>query len=879
MQASVEMTRATAASRSDSFCASRIPVTRIVSGTALLVLLIAVPSRLEGQCALSGSPVSFEPNPPGAVRPGTLSSGFSNGLVLYQPGGGGPYRLLMQESFGYSVLDLTTPTNPTALIYHDIRYPLGGPNSVRQAGDGQNLVQTIAVSPDGQRAAFSMTGLSATIQTAVGSPNGSGFTLRGDFYPKRSNSTLVQHVGNRHIAYDIHPNVVTASDVSILPGGSLTANNLAYEITTWLGGGRAVLAGNYILYQITGAIRVIDASLPGPSGNITASYPQTSITNADFPGGRTIANFTAAVDPADATKLWVLVELNALTGENSPSYGLLSVTKSGLGKVSAGPTWRVPSQTGDVWLPAGMASALIPNGGDLFVLMWAAKQQPTSQFLLYSTMAAAWASVSPSSFPVSGTTFALPGRTAGFGVTGTSSVYMYVPTTVSAYVIPMSCVSINSPAVTSMTVANQAGAALNSGDSVFLGDEITITPSLRPAPVNQPLTGFGWNFDFDFHAGALSEDNGATVSPRIKAPDNGALANPATPPSLITVVGPCDPQVGGTTPGNGSGCWTSVTTNGAFAGGTSDFTAQSPVAKALTFAFEANNRLGSAGASLFTLNWKVPAAKLQSTQVLSGSPLVSGSDGHPTATGFKWYFGTSPATLTRASCPGSTCVPPPAFDTRGTYYLLAHGLLRERLRDTGLRGKRDGDVHDRRLHAGLHGERQRERPDHGDHQSKPGRGQQLAARQRDLGDVPVQPLPDPLRGQLPGLVRDDRPLVDVRLASVVGDDSDPGDGGDLRSQDQGELHRWDGILAGSGRRQLLPGKRGESPGRDRDRRPLDRGRRSDRHVLVQRDRGPSALFLPMAFTPVVRHPGSDAADVHDHVLHRGERPGLLLRHG
>ncbi len=37
----------------------------------------------------------------------------------------------MQESFGYSVLDLTTPTNPTALTYHDIRFPLGGPNSVR----------------------------------------------------------------------------------------------------------------------------------------------------------------------------------------------------------------------------------------------------------------------------------------------------------------------------------------------------------------------------------------------------------------------------------------------------------------------------------------------------------------------------------------------------------------------------------------------------------------------------------------------------------------------------------------------------------------------------------------------------------------------------
>src|SRR5664280_2789370 len=160
---------------------------------------------------------------------------------------------------------------------------------------------------------------------------------------------------------------------------------------------------------------------------------------------------------------------------------------SGLAKVSAGPIWRVPSQPGDLWYPAGMDSALIPNGADLFVLMWAQSQVPT--FVLYSTTVAAWASAAPGSFPVSGTGFALLGKTAGFGVAGTSSVYTYVPTTVSAYVIPMSCVSINAPAVASMSVVNQsqAGATLNSGDTVFLGDSITITPSINPAPASQPL--------------------------------------------------------------------------------------------------------------------------------------------------------------------------------------------------------------------------------------------------------------------------------------------------------------------------------------------------------------------------------------------------------
>ena len=150
-------------------------------------------------------------------------------------------------------------------------------------------------------------------------------------------------------------------------------------------------------------------------------------------------------------------------------------------------------------------------------------------------------------------------------------LYAYVPTGLSAYVLPLSCVSANAPAIASMAVTDQAGAALSDGATVFLGDAVTVTTSINPPTSVQPLTGFGWNFDFDFHAGVASEDNGGTASPRIHAPDNATLGSPASPPNQITVVGPCDPQVAGTAPGSGSGCWNSVTTNGAFAGGTPDF--------------------------------------------------------------------------------------------------------------------------------------------------------------------------------------------------------------------------------------------------------------------------------------------------------------------
>jgi len=646
--------------------------------TAILGLLAALPARLEAQCTLSGSPTSFEPRPPGVARPVTLSSGFNNKLELYRNGATGPYRLLVMESYGYSVLDLNKdPANPSALVYHDIRYPLGGPNSVTHHGDGQNNVQTIAVSPDGQRAAFSITGPGAPFQTVVGSHDGGyGFTPWGDFPQGRAFGTLVQHVGSRYIAYSINDTPLTAADVTTLPTNALQVNNLVdsgfAETSALPAGTNAFLAGNYILYIGDTGLLVIDASNPGPVGRITANYPKTTITSADF-GGRTIAAYTAAVDPADATKLWVLAELNPLTGENSPSYGLLYVT-GGLAKISAGPLWRVPSQAGDVWMSAGISAALVPRNGDVFVLMWAARRTPSPLFQLYSTTVAAWSTVNSAAPPG---VFAIPATLyssfwtqqpmRGFAADTGNSVYAYLPTGQSAYVIPMSCVSVNSPAVASMSVVDQAGATLRNNDTVFLGDLVTITPTVNPPPSSQPLTGFGWNFDLDFHA---SEDTG--ISPHIRFPDNGAFGNPLNPPATIGVVGPCDPQMSGVNPSSGAGCWNSVTTNGAFGG--PDFTGGEVAgsSKALTFAFEANNALGSTGASLFTLNWKVPAAKIQSTQVLSAQPLVSGSDGHPTATGFKWYFGDLPNPLTLVpGCTGPTCVP--TLDTKGThsYWLTA----------------------------------------------------------------------------------------------------------------------------------------------------------------------------------------------------------------
>ncbi len=244
----------------------------------------------------------------------------------------------------------------------------------------------------------------------------------------------------------------------------------------------------------------------------------------------------------------------------------------------------------------------------------------------------------------------------------------------------------------------------------------------------------------------------------------------------------------------------------------------------LTFAFEANNALGSAGASLFTLNWKVPAAKVQTTQILAGGTLTSASDGHPA--GYQWSFGPDAQNLT-ASCTTASCAPPAPYNTKGTY---AYSLTAKYFVDqafttttppstytvtdfapaftvngsatgpiTGVINQSLNVVNSSQHGAGI-----------------------SATYQYNLCLLALR------RGQLPDLVRDGRPAV-VRLASHVGDDSDSGDRGELRPQAQGELHGRACVLAGSGRRHLLSSDRGGRDPARRDRlRESSRARRSAR---------------------------------------------------
>jgi len=654
---------------------ARLPIG--ASGIVLYVFLLAgaPAARGQGGCIVS-PPSSFEPNPPGPAAPrnvGQLSPVGFNHLSLFQNGAGGPWRIFMQETFGYSTLDLSSnPAQPSVLRYD--YFPLDT-NKVPIFGDGQSYTQAITASPDGARVALSLNGpIPAWANTVVGYPDGNnGWTLWGDTAPVGGVGNAILKSGSRYVHYGMTSDQFWAADVTNQPG-TFAGSNIASERTAFPGGARLSAAGNYLVYTTnTGDIQVIDASNPGAVGSIAGGFPRTTIpsSSAMF-AGHSLGATKAAVDPGNSKQLWILAELQPIPGvENSPSYALLSVTEDLAGNfgaaVSAGPLFRVPSVLGDNWTSAGSSSYLAEQNGTIYVLMWAFRRTPSFQYKLYSTTTSAWTT---GSFGVPQTitdpTFSLGEmKTLASG----NTLYGYMASGTSAWVIPMSCTAPNAKATAALTAVNPiTSATVNSGDAVVYGETLTFGAQVLPTPTtgqSSELVGFKWNIDFDFHAGNFNEDFGVGLSPRIKNNDNGEFGNSPVPPSgTFPFVGPCDPKNGGVR-GFGTGCWASVTTNAAQGG--PDFTGSEAAGalKPLILAFEANNTNGSNGPNLFTINWKRPTIGLASTQILGGDPLVASYDGHPQSDGthpWKWYLDG-----TLVSCNTSACIPAGANATSGTH--------------------------------------------------------------------------------------------------------------------------------------------------------------------------------------------------------------------
>src|SRR5450830_1467900 len=134
------------------------PRPRPIFAIALAALCLGAlrPSPAAGQCTLAGSISKFEPNPPGVVRPPSLSAFLSiRGFYPYQPLGSGP-RLLVTELFGYQVVDITKRDKPQALGFEDYRLDPIYPGPISCNGDCHGSISSMAVSADGGRAMFGL---------------------------------------------------------------------------------------------------------------------------------------------------------------------------------------------------------------------------------------------------------------------------------------------------------------------------------------------------------------------------------------------------------------------------------------------------------------------------------------------------------------------------------------------------------------------------------------------------------------------------------------------------------------------------------------------------------------------------------------------------
>ena len=597
--------------------------------------------RAMGQCTLRSAFNFGAGNAQGASLPDAFRAGYENDVSLYTTSSGAQ-RLLLMFNYGYGVMNLGNPAIPTALTYEDMR------TDVPPVGDGQNYIWSMGTAPDGARAVFSLGDQAKPYHAVVGVPSGPVFFLKGDFQAQLSTGgVVVQKTSDgRYYAYVLLSKLKAANLTTL--SGTLTPGSIQSELSNFPGGMALQLTGNYLSYLSGGSVIILDASNPGSAPpNITSAFPETILSRADFQrSSGSAVSLATALDPADPSALYVLVEFSGTT----PGYSLMRV--SGSTKTFVG-SYSIPSVAGETWTSA-YTSALVTAGSDVFVFMWADRTAPSTLYRLYTTSVLGFGSVTGSIdfSPAAYSAFTLGHPMRGFG-SSNGTVNTYIGTSQTAYALTFACASPNSPATADMTVASGA-TQLGDGSTVFLGDTVTISPIVNPPPAFRPLS--DWRFDFDFHPGS-SEDNGSL--PRVKFPDLSYPVSGATPPATITLVGPCDPRSGGT-PSTGAGCWASETSNG-------DFAANPPAGTtaSLALALEATNVNGDAGPRVFTLNWKVPAVRLAASQVLLGTPLASGSDGHPLPSGFKWYFGSSPTSLALQACATSSCLPP---QVKGTYY-------------------------------------------------------------------------------------------------------------------------------------------------------------------------------------------------------------------
>ena len=681
---------------------------------AVLAFLGAGP--LEAQCTLAGTPFTFDP-PPGVD---TLTWGVgmtpqTYTIALYKNALG--RRVVTQYSYGYAIYDLATPESPVLKVPRDIH---ANANYIRH-GDGQYTVNAVGANPDGSMLLVNYNDNHGTLVMPVGSPGQpDNFGFGGDYPPIWPNSFSGMSVGDtvslsplRRMAYTVNQSAFYAADVTVpLTGTAATASTrIPSERLVGVPGGNSLnLAVNdagterYLVYSTaysavddTGFVVVLDVSRPGPAGALTSTFIVSRLRPEELglPRGTVVKAVKAAIHPT-TQKLMIYAEASDAMSGISKGITLSSYTPSiagGPGSISvAGRIVTLPAPYGQAGTLATSAQLLVATAADLIGMSWEYNQSE-GKAKLFSFSANGWGiDLSPGVLLDASAGITEPYAMTGFA-SGTS-IYSYVAQGRSSLALKVDC-SLSGPAAANLA-ASAYGAAIVDGGNAFLGDTITVTPSVNPSPVaGMPSALTQWYMDLDYHAASETLvgtnpnhvlghwDIGSTTSHIL--PGGSQYGGSLTLPPGITLVGPCDPRKAGYSTDAGS-CWNSVVTNASTGGPdvpvslVNAGTTVVPLANEgqsfpIRIGFEAANGFttpqfpyGSQGLKIFTINWTVPRVSIQSSTVLLQGPVVAAAEGHPLAAGYRWYFASNPGdtTLLRdGTCNGASCNH--AFPVKGGY--------------------------------------------------------------------------------------------------------------------------------------------------------------------------------------------------------------------
>ncbi|HQR66751.1 MAG TPA: PKD domain-containing protein [Thermoanaerobaculia bacterium] len=641
------------------------------------VLLTAGPARpAAAQCSLVTGPTVFTCPDLGndgcwgnlRLRPNTISR-------TYTKGEGGPDRISVPLNHGHAIYSLANPGAPAYVAVGDIRNPPpGGVGPI--TGDGQNFVVGAAgVSSDGQRGLISMqiTGYGSTI---VGKPSPDAFNASGNTGGPQSTNLLVQKKGSRYIGYGLIGKVLWAADVTTTPASYQETPPMPWESQSdWANQGLLanpawlqLAEGNgyqYLYWQNGKNVVLVDASNPGASGGvvngppaITAGYATWSIPFATW-GRPTSDNFqyvSVSVDPRSAGgDVYVL---GSFLTSGVPSFSLLKWNRSDPGNPTLVGTFNPDAAFNQSGGTRPGRAAFNSYSNDVDIFMWATSPAATANgpkgtLRLYATSARVFGAAISQTVDLDMNLAPTPQSISDWALLRKSDkdVYAYVTDSASVYALHLTCQAGPAPASGHLAVTNtSASQTLASGDTVFIGDTLRITPSISPPNSVEAIE--NWNLDVNYHAGS---EHGSIGFFQLQSPDycltgcaaTGVPYPGAVDPPQFTMVGPCDPKSPWSgTPSSGVGCWASVVANG-------DFPA-SPAAGATrvqTFGFEAKNvdpgTTSPVPLATFGVTWKVPTTKVQNLAALldvnNKATFTSGSDGHPISSGFKWYFGTNPS--------------------------------------------------------------------------------------------------------------------------------------------------------------------------------------------------------------------------------------------